>query len=328
MELFRGDQGSLKSDRRLAGVNFDDSHWSNAPAAFGVGKTGVVTRLPTSTFNRFWVATFFRKTFELSNPASVSQLIFSARVDDACAVWINGREAGRFNLPDGDLDIYTPFETPLPLGEVDPTLTTFTLSKDIRSLLVAGTNVIAVEAYNATFNGDFFFDGALEFTVDTTPPQMNQLLPPASASLPSIPQIEVFFDEDVTGVDAADLLINGVAATNLTVVADGQYVFEFPSPPPGPVQVSWRADHQITDLAVPPNAFAGGSWSYTIDPNVAPPGVIISEFMANNNKGIRDEDGERTDWLELFNSGYVTANLDGYSSRPRRTISRSGVSQP
>ena len=293
-------------------TDFDDSHWSNAPAAFGVAKTGIVTRLPTSTINRFWVAMFFRKTFELSNPASVSKLIFSARVDDGCAVWINGREAGRFNLPDGDLDIYTPFEVSLPLGEVDTTLTSFTLSKDIRSLLVPGTNVVAVEAYNATFNGDFYFDGALEFTVDTTAPKVNELLPPAGTTLPSIPQIEVFFDEDVTGVDATDLLINGVAATDLTVVSDGQYVFEFPGPAPGPVQVSWRTDHQITDLAVPPNAFEGGSWSYTIDPNVTPPGVIISEFMANNNKGLRDDDGDRTDWLELFNSGYVTAKLDGY----------------
>src|SRR5690349_2212077 len=35
-------------------LDFDDSRWTNAPAPFGIGKTGLVTRLPTSTFSRFW----------------------------------------------------------------------------------------------------------------------------------------------------------------------------------------------------------------------------------------------------------------------------------
>ena len=40
--------------------------------------------------------------------------------------------------------------------------------------------------------------------------------------------------------------------------------------------------------------------------------VLISELLADNENGIRDEDGDRDDWLELFNSGAVAVSLDGW----------------
>jgi hypothetical protein len=294
-------------------IGFNDSRWTNGVAPLGFGETNIATRLPASSMTRFWVAAFFRKTFVLTNPATVADLKLNVRIDDGCAVWINGRSMGRYNVPDGDLSIYTPFEEPLPLGDIEQTLTTLTLSKDIRSLLVEGTNVVAVEAFNYTWNSnDFLFDGALEYTTDTTAPTVSDVIPAAGIALPRISQVEVFFDEDVTGVVAGDLLINGGAATNLTVVSDAQYVFGIQSPSPGPVQVTWREGHNIRDLAEPPNAFAGAGWSYTIDPAVVPPTVIISEFMADNKDGIHDEDGDESDWIELYNAGFETVNLGGW----------------
>lgn len=41
-------------------------------------------------------------------------------------------------------------------------------------------------------------------------------------------------------------------------------------------------------------------------------GVIISEFMAVNNDVLADEDGDYSDWLELYNSGETTVNLNGW----------------
>ena len=38
----------------------------------------------------------------------------------------------------------------------------------------------------------------------------------------------------------------------------------------------------------------------------------ISEFLANNNKGILDEDEENSDWIELWNSNGEEGNLGGY----------------
>ncbi|HTD65555.1 MAG TPA: lamin tail domain-containing protein, partial [Candidatus Limnocylindria bacterium] len=40
--------------------------------------------------------------------------------------------------------------------------------------------------------------------------------------------------------------------------------------------------------------------------------VFISEFLASNNGGLRDEDGASPDWIEIFNSGSNTVNLDGW----------------
>src|SRR5690349_12009673 len=40
--------------------------------------------------------------------------------------------------------------------------------------------------------------------------------------------------------------------------------------------------------------------------------VVISEFLANNNNSVADEDGERGDWIELFNNGTTVENLSGW----------------
>ena len=40
--------------------------------------------------------------------------------------------------------------------------------------------------------------------------------------------------------------------------------------------------------------------------------VIISELLADNESGIRDEDGEREDWLELYNNGDTAVCLEGW----------------
>jgi hypothetical protein len=37
--------------------------------------------------------------------------------------------------------------------------------------------------------------------------------------------------------------------------------------------------------------------------------VIISEFLASNNRGLRDENGEFSDWIEIYNAGTNTVNL-------------------
>src|SRR6187455_849207 len=40
--------------------------------------------------------------------------------------------------------------------------------------------------------------------------------------------------------------------------------------------------------------------------------VVISEFLANNNTGLVDEDGQRSDWIELYNNGTTAENLAGW----------------
>jgi hypothetical protein len=40
--------------------------------------------------------------------------------------------------------------------------------------------------------------------------------------------------------------------------------------------------------------------------------VIISEFMASNTKTVADEDGDFPDWIEIYNAGTNTVNLNGW----------------
>ena len=39
--------------------------------------------------------------------------------------------------------------------------------------------------------------------------------------------------------------------------------------------------------------------------------LVISEFMASNQSGLRDEDGDDEDWIEIYNPGNSSVNLAG-----------------
>ncbi|HEX5220958.1 MAG TPA: lamin tail domain-containing protein [Verrucomicrobiae bacterium] len=150
--------------------------------------------------------------------------------------------------------------------------------------------------------------------VDLAPPAIANLFPPSGITVASLSQIEVTFSEPVLGVEAADLLINGQPTTNIFFAA-GTYFFRFPSPPPGPVNVAWAVGHDITDTAASPNPFAGGAWSYTFEPGAPLPDLVINEILAGNvrTNGLKDENGELQDWIEIRNRGTNTINLDGWS---------------
>ena len=40
--------------------------------------------------------------------------------------------------------------------------------------------------------------------------------------------------------------------------------------------------------------------------------VVITEFLASNSTGLADENGDRSDWIELYNSGPLAVDLDGW----------------
>ena len=127
-------------------------------------------------------------------------------------------------------------------------------------------------------------------------------------------QIDVQFSEAVVGVDAADLFVGGAAAAGLTPLGNNAYRFTFPAQSNGAVSVAFVAGHGIVDTEVPPVAFAGASWSYTVDPNAPLEPVRINEVIAANVPGaLADENGEFSDWIELLNTGTASVNAGGWS---------------
>jgi hypothetical protein len=166
------------------------------------------------------------------------------------------------------------------------------------------TNVIGIA-------GGYSHSLALVSTGDTTPPTVAAVTPAPSSTIRSLSQITINFSEVVTNVNATDLLINGQPASNIATNSSSTFTFGFAQPPPGVVNVEWAPGHGITDLAT--NAFSGGSWSYVLDTNVPLVTVIITEFMASNDGPLVDEDGDTSDWIEIYNPDIEPVVLEDWS---------------
>lgn len=57
----------------------------------------------------------------------------------------------------------------------------------------------------------------------------------------------------------------------------------------------WRADHGITDATDLSRMFPGGTWSVRFNPGLARRSVSISEFMADNEVALYDDDCDHSD---------------------------------
>lgn len=296
-------------------LSFNDANWSVGAGPFyyetqPTSSTAYTGNTPLNDMQGNYTCVFLRRTFTVSDASAISDLTLQALSDDGFIAWINGTEVARFNMPSGNIAFNglsrAALAEPIPLQ-------TYALNNP-RAYLVNGTNVLAIQAFNCALSSssDFLISVSLSSSMDTIPPTVEKVIPQANALVTDLKQIEVVFSEEVAGVDAADLLINGNPATNLISVAGDDYIFEFPQPATGTVQVVWSPTHDIHDLAPAPNAFSGGSWVYDLNPQAAPPGLIISEFLADNRKTLNDEDGDHSDWIELLNAGTATASLNGW----------------
>jgi hypothetical protein len=262
-------------------------------------------------------AYYFRTTFSgASNNLIPGPLIATIRADDGALIYLNGAEALRLRLPDGTIT-NTTFTTGFPPGaDTDATIDEVVPLEVFQ--LNSGTNYVAVSVHqaNAT-SSDMVWGLALDEVRyqrlrDTVAPVIALLLPAPGGNLPALTSLEVHFSEGVKGVDATDLLINGSPATNVVEYAPDVYLFQFPPPPTGAVQVAWIASPGIIDRSANSNLFGGGSYNYTVNPAALALDVRLTEFMAGNTTGLRDNDGEFSDWIEIHNAGGQTLNLGGW----------------
>ena len=318
--FFKGYTEASTPNSNWRQLSFDDSAWATSQAAFyyendpGSSTAYTGNTVLTDMFGNY-TCLFLRQTFVVTNVYDVAALQIAALSDDGFIAWINGQEVGRFNMPEGDI-LYNGTSSPA-LPEPIPWWTN-TVS-DVQSFLVPGTNVLAVQAFNSSIanSSDFIINPALYYIPNVTGPTLTLIYPATNSVVRQLTSIEVAFSEPVAGVDASDLLIDGQPATDLATITPSQFVFSFPQPATGVVQVAWAPDPGIHDLSSASNAFAGGSWSYTLDTNAPLQGVMISEFMASNSgkqaNSLHDELGNSPDWIELYNSGSASVSLTGWS---------------
>ncbi|WP_044479804.1 GH92 family glycosyl hydrolase, partial [Paenibacillus antibioticophila] len=148
------DKGSYAGNG-WTGLTYDDSAWKSGAAPLGYDNKGyaktTVSYGPDS--NNKYPTTYFRKTFEVADLDGLIELDASLIRDDGAVVYLNGQEIIRTNMPAGAVSYNTYAnvtvndERDWNVYQVDP------------SLLIEGTNVIAVEVHqsNAT-SSDVAFD--------------------------------------------------------------------------------------------------------------------------------------------------------------------------
>jgi len=145
---------------------FNDSAWRSGPAqlGYGDGDEQTVVSYGPSAINKY-ITTYFRRSFTVANPAAIAVLTLRVLRDDGCLVYLNGTEVLRSNMPSRAISFFTYASTAVEdntwhEGPVAP------------SLLVAGTNVLAVEVHQASANSpDLSFDLEL---VSGSPPHITK----------------------------------------------------------------------------------------------------------------------------------------------------------
>ena len=145
--------------------------------------------------------------------------------------------------------------------------------------------------------------------LDLVPPRLASHLP-LEGTVRQFSQAEVWFDEPVQGVDARDLMANGVTAVSVTGIGAGPYLFYFKPILLGQVELTWADDADITDFNRTPNRFEGQAWTVQVDAEHTSGDVVISELSAASVKDYKRVDG---DWIELHNRGEKEVNLEGWS---------------
>jgi hypothetical protein len=123
---------------------FDDSSWKFGPGTLGYGDPTVQrTIINSGPSGNFYVTTYFRRAFTVTNAAEVIQLTASLLRDDGGVVYLNGVEVVRNNMPIGTINYLTRASNTV--GGADET-TFYPMTVD-PTLLVNGMNALAVEIH-------------------------------------------------------------------------------------------------------------------------------------------------------------------------------------
>jgi len=129
------------------GPGFNDSTWPSGPAQLGYGDGDEATTVsygPNASAK--YITTYFRHAFTVSNPAVYQSLTLRLMRDDGAVVYLNGTEVYRTNLPSGSITSSTLASTAI----ADAAEDAFQQTTVSPSLLVAGTNVLAVELHQSS----------------------------------------------------------------------------------------------------------------------------------------------------------------------------------
>jgi len=206
---------------------FNDSAWASGPLAIGYGENFINTTLGDMQGN--YRAVMLRKTFVVTNLATVGSLQLEVIVDDGFNAWINGDHVVSFNLPGTNVAFDANANSAL------ENLDWQTFNVPTGAGLQLGTNVLAIQMHNANLgnSSDAVLNARLKSVGTITPgPTPNAANSVAVADLPPrVRQVKHQPKEPTSGIpvtisakvtDAE----SGIDAVRLhyQVVDPGQYI--------------------------------------------------------------------------------------------------------
>ena len=149
---------------------FDATSWAHGPSQLGWGNRGERTVVPSGTVTQYYL-----RHVTVTNADAVGQLTLRVKRDDGIAVYLNGTEILRDNLPAGALTAAT-FASSRVSSTDGVTWKTFTIPS---GALVTGDNVIAAEVHqdSATDSRAVFDLELLTGSTDITAPTQAMTFP-------------------------------------------------------------------------------------------------------------------------------------------------------
>jgi hypothetical protein len=147
-------------------ASFNDAGWQSGNAELGYGDSdeATVVSYGSSSSNKY-ITTYFRRTFNVTNPSQFVSLDLQAVRDDGIIVYINGTEVWRNNMPAGTITNNTLASSTIAFGS-ESSWNQTTISS---SYLTTGSNLIAVEIHQDAGNSsDISFN--LKLSGNTTLP--------------------------------------------------------------------------------------------------------------------------------------------------------------
>ena len=245
------DNGTTNLDNVAGGATnawttagFDDSAWHTGPARLGYGHGDERTALSygNDPNNRF-ITTYFRQEFMVSTPAYTNLTLRLLGVQGA-AVYLNGHEVFRQNLPDGALNHAT-----LALAEMPTNAQALFFATNVSpSAVVAGANVLAVELHQNAPNGytvGFDLELLANAGFSNLPPQVTLHSPTNQAVL--TPE-QIFFNATASDPDGVVTRVEYLATNVSTGAAfliggtnQAPYELVWTNAPAGTYQIVARA---------------------------------------------------------------------------------------
>ena len=222
--LFKGTTEASSPADAWRAINFDDSSWLSGAGTIGYGETFINTSIDDMRYN--YTTLFLRKSFTISDPATVSELILHAQYDDGFKLWINGINVLNANVSNQE----TPFTgTALSAGREEYSYTEFNIPNP-SAFLQTGTNVLAVQLMNASSSSsDLFWDAELSATTGTpdhgpTPGNVNSVY--ADSAPPRIRQV----DHSPNQPQSGEPVVISAKVTDPDGMADVQLFYQLVDP--------------------------------------------------------------------------------------------------